>query len=583
MAAEDWYKDAIFYELNVKAFQDSNGDGIGDLQGLISKLDYLKDLGVDCLWLLPIYPSPGRDDGYDIQDYNQIHQDYGTMEDFKEFLQEAHMRGIKVIADLVLNHTSDQHPWFVEAAKGPDNPFHDYYVWSDTWDKYTEARIIFVDTESSNWTWHDGCKRYYWHRFFSHQPDLNFDNPKVREEIINVVRFWLDLGLDGFRADAVPYLFEREGTNCENLPETHDYLKQIRKVMGEEYPGTILLAEANQWPADLIPYFGDGDEFHMAFHFPIMPRMFMALKLEHHGPIVDIIKQTPRIPENCQWAIFLRNHDELTLEMCTDEERDYMYKTYAENPKMKINVGIRRRLMPLLDRDFRRYELLNALLFCIPGSPVLYYGDEIGMGDNIYLGDRNGVRTPMQWNDNRNGGFSRANPSMLYAPVITDPTYSYYGVNVEQQVNVPSSTLNFTKELIRFRKGNPVLARGDLHFRYPENKKILVFLREDGEHSLLCVFNMASTTQPVEIDLSEYAGMVPREVFGGTDFPPIGDLPYFLTLARHSFYVFRLLSPEEAPVEAPRENEWISDSEENEENSQDTQVASEQEIFRDGK
>jgi len=536
----DWYKDVVFYELNIKAFQDANGDGIGDFAGAVQRLDYLKELGIGCIWLMPMYPSPMRDDGYDIQDYKNIHPDYGTLDDFQHFLDAAHKRGIRVIVELVLNHTSDQHPWFQEAQKGPDNPYHDYYVWSDTWEKYTDTRIIFVDTETSNWTWNEEAGLYYWHRFFSHQPDLNFDNPKVQEEILDVVRFWLDMGVDGFRADAVPYLFEREGTNCENLPETHEFIRKIRSFMDQEYPGTMLLAEANQWPADLIPYFGQGDEFHMAYHFPIMPRMFMAIKQEHHGPIIDIIKQTPDIPENCQWMMFLRNHDELTLEMCTDEERDYMYNTYAKEKQMKINVGIRRRLMPLIERDFHTYELLHAMLFTLPGSPVIYYGDEIGMGDNIYLGDRNGVRTPMQWNDNRNAGFSYVNPSRLYSPVIVDPNYSYHAINVQELKTIPSSTLNFLKKMIHIRTERPVLARGKIYFLYPTNKKILVYIREYNDQRMLCVFNMSRTAQAVEISMADLAGYWPREVQGGARFPAIGKLPYMLTLEGHGWFLFDL-------------------------------------------
>lgn len=535
-----WFKDAVFYELYIRAFQDSNKDGKGDIQGLISRLDYIQELGVDCIWLLPMYPSPGRDDGYDIMDYYNINPEYGTLDDFKEFLEESHKRGIRVIADLVINHTSDQHPWFIEACKGKDNPYHDYYVWTDDPNLYKDVRIIFIDSETSNWSWHNECKRYYWHRFFHHQPDLNFNNPKVQEEMINVVKFWLDMGLDGFRADVVPYLFVREGTNCENLPETHEYLKRLRKFVDDNYEGKILLAEANQWPEDLRPYFGNGDEFHMAFNFPLMPRMFMALKLEHHGPIIDIVKQTPDIPDNCQWCIFLRNHDELTLEMVTDEERDYMYNAYAKDPQMKLNLGIRRRLMPLLDRDFRKTELMNALLLTLPGAPIIYYGDELGMGDNIYLGDRAGVRTPMQWNEDRNSGFSRCKPSQLYAPVITDPDYNYNAVNVEAQQNLPSSLFNWMKSMISLRKKYTTISRGKLNFLYPENKKILVFYLENNEDYMLCVFNMASTPQPVEINLKQFNGYTPVEIIGETNFPEIGELPYFLTLDRYAYYIFWL-------------------------------------------
>ena len=535
-----WYKDAVFYELHVKTFFDSNNDGIGDFAGLTQKLDYLKDLGIDCLWLLPFYPSPLRDDGYDIADYYGIHPDYGTLEDFRNFLDAAHARGIRVIADLVLNHTSDQHPWFQAARSDPNSPYRDYYVWSDTPDRYQDARIIFTDTERSNWTWDHEANAYFWHRFFSHQPDLNFDNPKVQDEIIRVLEYWMDMGLDGVRADAVPYLYEREGTNCENLPETHAYLKRIRRKIDEKYPGCILLAEANQWPADVRAYFGDGDEFHMAFNFPVMPRLFMAVRREDRQPIIDIVDQTPAIPENCQWCTFLRNHDELTLEMVTDSERDYMYAEYAKDPRMKLNLGIRRRLAPLLDNSRRRIELLNALLFSLPGSPIIYYGDEIGMGDNIYLGDRNGVRTPMQWNYDRNAGFSRADTEQLYAPVITNPNYNYMAVNVEAQLRTPSSLLNWMKLLIRIRKAYPAFGRGAITFLHPANTKVLAFVRSLEDQHILCVNNLSRFSQPVELDLSAFAGRTPVDLFGNTRFPPIGELYYFITLGPHSFYWFRL-------------------------------------------
>ncbi len=535
-----WYKDAIFYELHVKTFFDSNNDGIGDFAGLTQKLDYLKDLGIDCLWLLPFYPSPLRDDGYDIADYYGIHPDYGTLEDFRNFLDAAHARGIRVIADLVLNHTSDQHPWFQAARSDPASPYRDYYVWSDTPDRYQDARIIFTDTERSNWTWDHEANAYFWHRFFSHQPDLNFDNPKVQDEIIRVLEYWMDMGLDGVRADAVPYLYEREGTNCENLPETHAYLKRIRRKIDEKYPGCILLAEANQWPADVRAYFGDGDEFHMAFNFPVMPRLFMAVRREDRQPIIDIVDQTPPIPENCQWCTFLRNHDELTLEMVTDAERDYMYAEYAKDPRMKLNLGIRRRLAPLLDNSRRRIELLNALLFSLPGSPIIYYGDEIGMGDNIYLGDRNGVRTPMQWNYDRNAGFSRADTEQLYAPVITNPNYNYMAVNVEAQQRTSSSLLNWMKLLIRIRKAYPAFGRGAITFLHPANTKVLAFVRTLEDQHILCVNNLSRFSQPVELDLSAFAGRTPVDLFGNTRFPPIGELYYFITLGPHSFYWFRL-------------------------------------------
>ena len=535
-----WYKNAVIYELYIKAFSDSNSDGKGDFQGLIQKLDYLADLGIDCLWLLPMYPSPGRDDGYDIADYCNIISDYGNIEDFKQFLDEAHKRKIKVLGELVLNHTSDQHIWFKEAKKGESSKYHNYYVWSENANKYKNARIIFKDSEKSNWAYCEECGKYYWHRFFSHQPDLNFDNPAVKEEIKNIVNFWLHIGLDGFRVDAAPYLFKREGTNCENLPETHLFIKELRQFIDINYKNKVLLAEANQWPEDLRTYFGSGDEFQMAFNFPLMPRMFMAVKHEHHGPIVDIIKQTLNIPENCQWLIFLRNHDELTLEMVTDEERDYMYNAYAQDKQMRLNMGIRRRLAPLLENDTRKFELMNALLFTLPGTPVIYYGDEIGMGDNIYLGDRNGVRTPMQWNEDKNAGFSKCNPSKLYAPIITDPYYNYHTVNVEAQIKNPYSYLNFIKSLIYLRKKCGIFGTASLDFIYPDNKKNLVYIREQQENIILCVFNLAKTSQPVELNLQKYKGYSPVELFGGTIFPAIGELPYFITLSPYGFYLFNL-------------------------------------------
>jgi maltose alpha-D-glucosyltransferase/alpha-amylase len=537
-----WYKDAVFYEVQVKSFCDSNGDGIGDFPGLTEKIDYFVELGVDCLWLLPFYPSPLRDDGYDIADYFSIHPDYGTLQDFKDFLDAAQRRGLRVIADLVMNHTSDQHPWFQSARSDAKSPYRDYYVWSDTPDRYKDARIIFIDTERSNWTWDEQAGAYFWHRFYSHQPDLNFDNPLVQAEMLKIMRYWLDMGLDGFRADAIPYLFEREGTNCENLPETHAYLKQIRAFMSEHYADKILLAEANQWPEDVRPYFGDGDEFHMSFHFPIMPRLYMSVRKEDRLPIIDIVERTPPIPENCQWCMFLRNHDELTLEMVSDEERLFMYNEYAPDPRMKLNLGIRRRLAPLLDNGRRRMELMNALLFSLPGSPIIYYGDEIGMGDNIYLGDRNGVRTPMQWNIDRNAGFSRADSARLFAPVNIDPVYGYMAVNVEAQQRTSSSLLNWMKMMIRVRKKYPVFGRGDIHFFHPQNTKVLAFLRSLGDERILCVNNLSRFSQPVELDLREYAGSTPVELFGEVRFPPIGELPYFLTLGPHAFYWFRLES-----------------------------------------
>ncbi len=535
-----WYKDAVLYELHVKTFHDGNGDGIGDFLGLIEKLDYLQDLGVNCIWLLPFFPSPLRDDGYDIADYYNIHPDYGTLKDFKAFLKAAHHRGMRVIADLVVNHTSDQHPWFQAARSDPKSPYRNYYVWSDSWERYQDARIIFTDTERSNWTWDEQAGAYFWHRFFSHQPDLNYDNPKVQREMMKIMEYWLDLGLDGFRADAVPYLFEREGTNCENLPETHAYLKRLRHRIDQKYQGRILLAEANQWPSDVRAYFGDDDEFQMAFNFPIMPRLYMAVRKEDRLPIIDIIQQTPAIPDNCQWCMFLRNHDELTLEMVTDEERDYMYKEYATDPRMKINVGIRRRLAPLLDNGRRRIELLNALLFSLPGSPIIYYGDEIGMGDNIYLGDRNGVRTPMQWTGDRNAGFSRADSPRLYAPVISDPVYGYTAINVEAQQRTPSSLLNWMKRVIKIRHRHPVFGRGAISFLHPANTKVLAFVRSLDDQHILCINNLSRFSQPAELDLSAFNGWTPVELFGETRFPPIGELPYFITLGPHSFYWFRL-------------------------------------------
>jgi len=539
----DWYKDAIIYELHVKAFFDSNGDGFGDFNGLTEKLDYLQDLGVNCIWLLPFFESPLRDDGYDIADYYTVHHNYGTVADFKAFMKAAHRRGIRVLADLVLNHTSDRHAWFQAARTSTDPKIRNYYVWSDDPNKYSGARIIFTDTEHSNWTWDDAAKQYYWHRFFSHQPDLNYDNPNVRREMIRVMKFWLNTGLDGFRCDAVPYLFEREGTNCENLPETHAYLKQIRRYIDDHYSDRILLAEANQWPEDLLPYFGNGDEFHMSFNFPLMPRIFMAIRREERRPIIEIINRLPEIPPQCQWGIFLRNHDELTLEMVTDEERDYMYYEYARDPRMKINIGIRRRLAPLMDNGRRQMELLNGLLLSLPGTPVIYYGDEIGMGDNIYLGDRDGVRTPMQWTGDRNAGFSRADPARLYSQVISDPVYGYQAINVEAQQRTLTRFLNWMKRLIRVRKQYPAFGRGDIRFLDPANQKVLAYVRQFQGQYLLCVNNLSRFPQPCELDLSPYRGAVPIELIGGVRFPPVGNLPYFVTLGPHSFYWFRLEMP----------------------------------------
>ncbi|RIH90319.1 Trehalose synthase/amylase TreS [Calidithermus terrae] len=537
-----WFKDAVFYELHVRSFQDSNADGIGDFPGLTSRLDYLQKLGVDCLWLMPFYPSPLRDDGYDIADYKNVNPDYGTLDDFRRFLEEAHARGLRVIADLVVNHTSDAHFWFQEALKGPDNPYHDYYVWSDTPERYKDARVIFIDTEHSNWAWEPRVGKFYWHRFFSSQPDLNYDNPRVQEEMLDVVRFWLELGLDGFRVDAVPYLFEREGTNCENLPETHAFLARLRRFVDEHFPGRLLLAEANQWPEDVIHYFGTAEnpEFHMCFNFPLMPRIFMALRREERRPIEEIVGRLPPIREDCQWAIFLRNHDELTLEMVTDEERDYMYSEYAKEPRMKVNLGIRRRLAPLLEGGRRQLELVHSLIFTLPGSPILYYGDEIAMGDNIYLGDRHAVRTPMQWSIDRNAGFSRADASRLYSPVIVDPPYGYQGVNVEAQERSPTSFLNWMRRILAVRKQYRVFGRGEMIFLRPQNPKVLAYVLSYEDQEVLVVNNLSRFSQPVELDLRPWAGKVPVEMIGGTPFPPIGELPYFVTLGPHSFFWFRL-------------------------------------------
>jgi maltose alpha-D-glucosyltransferase / alpha-amylase len=552
-----WYKDAILYEVHVKAFQDSNNDGVGDFQGLTQRLDYLQELGVTCLWLLPFYPSPLRDDGYDIADYYNVSKLYGSMADFQDFLDEAHRRGLRVITDLVVNHTSDQHPWFQEARRDPASPKRGYYVWSDTDQKYRDARIIFVDTEKSNWSWDPEVQAYYWHRFFSHQPDLNYDNPAVQQAMLDVMAFWLDKGLDGFRCDAVPYLFEREGTNCENLPETHAFLKRLRAALETRFPDRILLAEANQWPRDVRPYFGDGDEFHMAFHFPLMPRMFMAMRSADRRPITDMFLHTPPIPDACQWCIFLRNHDELTLEMCTDPERDYMYYAYAQDPAMKLNIGIRRRLAPLLDNDRSKLQLLNSLLFTLPGTPIVYYGDEIGMGDNVHLGDRNGVRTPMQWSGDRNAGFSRADPSQLYSPVISDPMYGYQALNVEAQLRTPSSFLQWTRRLIAARKSTPVFGRGSLRFLPAANTRVLAHLRiYDGE-TILAVHNLAATAEAVELDLSDFRGAVPVEMLGGSRFPAIGPGRYQISLGPYGFYWLQLPAPRPAAAVYGIENAAI--------------------------
>jgi maltose alpha-D-glucosyltransferase/alpha-amylase len=535
-----WYKDAILYELHVRAFYDSNGDGVGDFAGLAQKLDYVQDLGVTTLWLLPFYPSPLKDDGYDIADYTNIHPAYGTLQDFQSFMDEAHRRGIRVVTELVVNHTSDQHPWFQDARSSRNHPRRDWYVWSDTAERYRGARIIFLDTETSNWAWDPVSKSYYWHRFFSHQPDLNFDNPEVREEVWKVMKFWLDMGVDGFRLDAVPYLVEREGTSCENLAETHGVLKYLRQCLDQNYPGKMFLAEANQWPADVRPYFGEGDECHMAFHFPLMPRMFMAMKLEDRKPIIDILQQTPAIPESCQWGMFLRNHDELTLEMVTDEERDYMYDEYAREGPARLNLGIRRRLAPLLENDRKQIELMTGMLMSLPGSPILYYGDELGMGDNIYLGDRNGVRTPMQWSGGWNSGFSVADPERLYLPLVSNPLYGYQVINVESQRRSQHSLLSWTKQVIRVRKSSRVFSRGTIEFLYPANHRVLAYVRRLGEDKVLVVNNLSSSAQAAELDLRAFKGSIPIEMFGGNPFPRIGDLSYLLTLGPYQFYWFRL-------------------------------------------
>jgi maltose alpha-D-glucosyltransferase/alpha-amylase len=552
-----WYKDAIIYQVHVRAYHDADGDGMGDFKGLTQKLDYLQDLGVTAVWALPFYPSPLRDDGYDIADYTGIHPDYGTLRDFRAFLKAAHERGLRVITELVLNHTSDQHPWFQRARRSPPGtPERDFYVWSDTSDRYQDARIIFKDFEHSNWAWDPVARAYYWHRFYAHQPDLNFDNPEVWKAIFPVLDFWMAMGVDGMRLDAVPYLYEREGTSCENLPETHQFLKALRRHVDEKFPNRMLLAEANQWPEDAVAYFAGGDECHMAFHFPVMPRLYMAVEMEDRFPILDIMAQTPAIPDNCQWCMFLRNHDELTLEMVTDEERDYMYRVYAREPRARINLGIRRRLAPLMGNNRRRIELMKALLFSLPGTPVVYYGDEIRMGDNIYLGDRNGVRTPMQWSGDRNAGFSRANPQKLYLPVIIDPEYHYESVNVEAQQDNPHSFLWYIKRLIALRKRYKAFGRGTLEFLQPENRKILAFVRRYQGEAILVVANLSRFVQYVELDLSAYAGQTPVELFGGNPFPPVGRAPYLLTLGPHSFYWLSLgvpVAPERVNGEAAAE------------------------------
>jgi maltose alpha-D-glucosyltransferase/alpha-amylase len=536
-----WYRDAVIYQVNVKAFFDSNDDGAGDFKGLAAKLDYVKDLGVNTIWLMPFYPSPLRDDGYDIAEYEDVHRQYGTLDDFREMLEQAHRRELRVIIELVINHTSSEHPWFQAARNAPPgSPERDFYVWSDTDTRYQGTRIIFTDTERSNWAWDPVAKAYYWHRFFSHQPDLNFDNPRVLEAVFRTMRFWLDMGVDGFRLDAIPYLIERDGTTNENLPETHEVIKKLRAAIDAQYKGRFLLAEANMWPEDVREYFGEGDECHMAYHFPLMPRMYMAIAQEERDPIVEILQQTPDIPEGCQWAIFLRNHDELTLEMVTSRERDYMYTTYAADMQARINLGIRRRLAPLMDNDMERIKLMNSMLLSMPGSPIIYYGDEIGMGDNVFVGDRNGVRTPMQWSPDRNAGFSRADPQRLYLPPIMDAMYGYEAVNVEAQLRDKSSLLHWTRRMLAVRKTSRAFGRGRRTFLKPGNRKILACLSEHGEDIILTVFNLSRAAQPVELDLSACKGRVPVEMLGRTPFPPIGELPYLLTLPSHGFYWFRL-------------------------------------------
>jgi maltose alpha-D-glucosyltransferase / alpha-amylase len=544
----DWFKSAVFYEVLVRSFRDSDGDGVGDFKGLTEKLDYLQWLGVDCLWVPPFSTSPLRDGGYDVADYTSIQPEVGTMDDFQEFLDAAHERDMRVIIDFVMNHTSDQHPWFQSSRSDPDGPYGDFYVWSDHDDLYGEARIIFVDTETSNWTWDPVRQQYYWHRFYSHQPDLNFDNPRVHEAMLDALSFWLERGIDGFRLDAVPYLYERPGTNGENLPETHEFLRKVRRYVDDNFPGRVLLAEANQWPADVVDYFGDfavgGDECHMCFHFPVMPRIFMSVRRESRFPISEIMEQTPEIPSNCQWGIFLRNHDELTLEMVTDEDRDYMWGEYAKDPRMKANIGIRRRLAPLLDNDMNQMELFTALLLSLPGSPVLYYGDEIGMGDNIWLGDRDGVRTPMQWTGDRNAGFSSATPGKLNLPVNMDPVFGHQRVNVETEMENSSSLLHWTRRMLHVRKHHPAFGLGGFTDMGGSNPSVLSYVREYDGDAVLCVNNLSRFPQPVELDLRRWQGVVPVELLGGARFPQVGELPYLLTLTGYGFYWFRLPEPE---------------------------------------
>jgi maltose alpha-D-glucosyltransferase/alpha-amylase len=545
-----WYKNAIFYELHIRSFADSNHDGKGDLRGIVARLDYLQELGIDCIWLLPMFSSPLKDDGYDISDYFNIHPDYGTVEDFKALVDEAHARGMRVITDLVLNHTSDEHPWFIESRKSKNNPYRDYYVWSDTDQKYKDARVIFIDSEPSNWTYDEVSDQYYWHRFYATQPDLNYDNPKVAQKMMDVIRYWLDMGIDGFRADAVPYLFEREGTNCENLPETHAYLKQIRAMMDAKYPGAILLGEANQWPWDLRPYFGGdehdptvpGDEFHMAFHFPVMPRIFKALKLGNATDIINIMADTPSIPNNTQWCVFLRNHDELTLEMVTEEDRQLIWQLYAPDPRMRLNQGIRRRLAPLLDNDRCKIELANAILFSLPGAPIIYYGDEIGMGDNIHLFDRNGVRTPMQWTADPGAGFSQTDPTHFWAPLIDDDVYGYQKINVAAQQADPNSLFHFMKHLIATRKANPVLGEGSCEFLTSANNAILAYLRHSDTTTILTVYNLTDQPQTAELNLSTFSGRVPKELLRQVDtsFPQISETPYTMAMGAFDYFWLQL-------------------------------------------
>ena len=541
-----WYKDAVVYQVHVKTFSDANWDGTGDFIGLIDKLDYIASLGVTAIWLMPFYPSPLRDDGYDIADYTGVNPAYGSTADFKRFLDQAHARGLRVITELVVNHTSDQHPWFRESRSSGDNPRQDWYVWSPDASRYADARIIFLDTEASNWAWDDQRGAYYWHRFFSHQPDLNYDNPAVLDAVLEVMRFWLEMGVDGLRLDAVPYLIERDGTNCENLPETHTVLKRIRAALDERFTGRMLLAEANQWPADVIPYFGDGDECHMAFHFPLMPRIWIALRREDRTPIVEIMEQTPPIPETAQWAIFLRNHDELTLEMVTPDERDYLWNEYAPDPRARLNLGIRRRLAPLAENSRPRIELLNALLLSMPGTPIIYYGDEIGMGDNLDLDDRNGVRTPMQWSDAPNAGFSKADASALYAPVIADPVYGYQSVNVQAAEQHQGTLLHWTRRILSVRREHPAFGRGSLRFLYPENEHVLAYLREYQGVAILCVANLSHLEQSVDLDLGEFRGRVPLELPGNVRYPQIDELAYPLALAPHGWHWFALAGASDA-------------------------------------